>query len=704
MRDENEAKHYTFYLDNPQIFRPESTPIVNDYVNLCVTGENSQGYYTDSVTVKLYKLWFGDYHWHSCICNHATQDYNDVINDTFEDNYLDWMGGCCHDEGATDEEWNNLSNAINYANSNSEPNRFCTLQGYEFSAGRWYRDSKSGHMNIMYKHSNPGLYRCMFREPFDLENPNWDQLFHQFHIHETDGNEWAIAVTHHTTTGECGTNHPNLFNKNPPGTNFKVLFNDLNYPTKVEAVNNRLDHLRGTEILQIRGEQIGGLTEGFTRLYYDDMPDYNLGCLDEAWADWGIFEASQTINKGQQRFGFFGSSDAHWYTHLGSAINSPKHSYAGGITACWAVHDTRDEIFEALNTTKVYASTPLKMRILAKANDKMFGQWNCLETPVKISVSINASSAESEGRAYPYASEDKGADFPHNITDIWIIKNTKDHLTNKTKAKVINHQIFTGKTSNAYYEFVYNGELNPGDYFWIAVDQEEDAIMDNDEDKGKTTELVNKHRAWISPFFVSTVHSDEELAVNSGNDYSGIKTTLLQFYGAANGGLPPYKWHWDFGDGETSDEKNPNHIYENSGDFIAILTVEDSENNIKSSSATVKISENDKTKPDVKFMTLWNYLNHGKTLKSLNLNYISFVLGEMYLVAEASDDFGIDSVEFKINNKLAYSSSSPSFHWRWDRHEFRKIFNIVKVTATDRAGNQNSTFLLVLRLQVFDNY
>ncbi|MBF4464385.1 gliding motility-associated C-terminal domain-containing protein [Flavobacterium sp. LC2016-12] len=43
------------------------------------------------------------------------------------------------------------------------------------------------------------------------------------------------------------------------------------------------------------------------------------------------------------------------------------------------------------------------------------------------------------------------------------------------------------------------------------------------------------------------------------------KTTILN--GVIN------KWEWDFGDGKTSTEKNPSHIFENSGDYTVSLTV-----------------------------------------------------------------------------------------------------------------------------------
>jgi PKD repeat protein len=713
VRGSDESKHYTFQGDDPQIFRPEATPAGNDYVDLYVSASNALGTTTCFVTIKLYKIWFGEYHWHSYICD-GDYDHNEVINNTRNDDYLDWLGGCTHDSACNDTEWDMLNAALNYSNDNPYPGSFCTFPGYEYNGGRWFKDTRSGHMNILYKHLDPGKYEGFSYDFSDsyIWYPNWDGLFYQLHQNEIGGGKWAIAIPHHTVTGQTGLKAIFISNLNrtmpffdiffqdslgPTGTNFQVLFNELSYPTKYQAEQYRLDHLRGTEILQIRGENIGGLTQGFTRLYDDDMPHPIIKCEDQAWADWGVFEASQTYNKGQQRFGFFGGSDEHTFAHLGSTINSKMNSYAGGITACWAVHNVRDEIFEALNTTNTYASTPLKIRVLAEANGKRFGQWDSLTTPVTISISINASSTETEGRAYPYGAEKENADFPHNITDIWIIKNMDDDETNRIKAKVIHHKSFTGKNSNIYYEYVYNGKLNPGDYFWIAVDQEEDSIMDNDCDWGTTTQLTNKHRAWISPFFVAAVNDSEEMVANAGAPYNGIKNGTIQFQGTATGGETPYTWHWDFGDGETSTLQNPVHKYKNPGSYNVKLSVTDNESKEDTDSTTAEIEERDTKKPKVKIIRRWTQ-KYKDTKEAIFLPFSTVIFGDMFIMVEATDEWGIDQVEFYINNRLMHTSQFPPYSYTWVKRPFLRHLNIIKVVACDYAGNKAVDFAIVWKL------
>jgi len=65
------------------------------------------------------------------------------------------------------------------------------------------------------------------------------------------------------------------------------------------------------------------------------------------------------------------------------------------------------------------------------------------------------------------------------------------------------------------------------------------------------------------------------LTVDAGGNYSGFIGDIIEFEGNANGGVTPYNWYWDFGDGNTSDLKNPQHIYYVEGTYMVNLTVGD---------------------------------------------------------------------------------------------------------------------------------
>jgi hypothetical protein len=49
----------------------------------------------------------------------------------------------------------------------------------------------------------------------------------------------------------------------------------------------------------------------------------------------------------------------------------------------------------------------------------------------------------------------------------------------------------------------------------------------------------------------------------------------IQFYADVSGGFSPYTYEWDFGDGETSTEANPSHVYHAGETFTVTLKVTD---------------------------------------------------------------------------------------------------------------------------------
>jgi PKD repeat protein len=62
---------------------------------------------------------------------------------------------------------------------------------------------------------------------------------------------------------------------------------------------------------------------------------------------------------------------------------------------------------------------------------------------------------------------------------------------------------------------------------------------------------------------------------NANGPYEGKISEEIQFNGDVEGGNPPYIYMWDFGDGETSDVKNPIHVYDEIGEYIINFTVID---------------------------------------------------------------------------------------------------------------------------------
>lgn len=82
------------------------------------------------------------------------------------------------------------------------------------------------------------------------------------------------------------------------------------------------------------------------------------------------------------------------------------------------------------------------------------------------------------------------------------------------------------------------------------------------------------------------------VAVIDANPASGDAPLTVNFSSAASydpdGNIAAY--HWDFGDGQTSTEANPTHIYPDNGTFVAILTVTDNQGATASDNVPITVN------------------------------------------------------------------------------------------------------------------
>jgi PKD repeat protein len=82
-----------------------------------------------------------------------------------------------------------------------------------------------------------------------------------------------------------------------------------------------------------------------------------------------------------------------------------------------------------------------------------------------------------------------------------------------------------------------------------------------------------------------------EFVADAGDEYDAIVGEAIQFNGKAEGGIEPYTWYWDFGDGYNSTEQEPEHIYMTTGNYTATLTVTDDIGSIATDIAYVYITD-----------------------------------------------------------------------------------------------------------------
>ena len=85
---------------------------------------------------------------------------------------------------------------------------------------------------------------------------------------------------------------------------------------------------------------------------------------------------------------------------------------------------------------------------------------------------------------------------------------------------------------------------------------------------------------------------DNEFEVDAKGDYDANIGEEIEFEGYAKGGIEPYTWDWDFGDGNTSTEQFPTHYYLAEGEYDVSLTVTDANESTASDETRSRI-END---------------------------------------------------------------------------------------------------------------
>ncbi len=83
----------------------------------------------------------------------------------------------------------------------------------------------------------------------------------------------------------------------------------------------------------------------------------------------------------------------------------------------------------------------------------------------------------------------------------------------------------------------------------------------------------------------------DPLEADAGGPYEGLVDEEIQFDGSATGGTPPYKWRWDFGDGNTSNEEDPVHAYGVADVYTVVLMVAGSDGDIAKDDTTATITE-----------------------------------------------------------------------------------------------------------------
>jgi len=122
-------------------------------------------------------------------------------------------------------------------------------------------------------------------------------------------------------------------------------------------------------------------------------------------------------------------------------------------------------------------------------------------------------------------------------------------------------------------------------------------------------------------------YGDDFIAEAEGPYEADVKEDI-QFLGDAEGGIPPYNWSWDFGDGNISYEEDPLYNYSNEGLYIVNLTVtdEDGAGVIDWYVTTAKIGDDDNSEAG------WYTIFEGpQTHDLIEIQDVNVLLGEEIL-------------------------------------------------------------------------
>jgi uncharacterized membrane protein len=181
------------------------------------------------------------------------------------------------------------------------------------------------------------------------------------------------------------------------------------------------------------------------------------------------------------------------------------------------------------------------------------------------------------------------------------------------------------------------------------------------------------------------------LRAEAGGPYQGTALRPITLIGLAFGGLPPYQYHWDFGDGNTSAEINPTHTYAVAGNYTVTFTITDAEGNISMDAASVTM---DYPLPVLVITRPTNAFYIAD--KQLFPVSFPFIFGKITIKANVTYHYPITRVEFIIHGANQYTDTIPPYEWTWTQRNFRLKDNIY-VIAYDTKGRYTEQKMDVIK-------
>jgi PKD repeat protein len=124
---------------------------------------------------------------------------------------------------------------------------------------------------------------------------------------------------------------------------------------------------------------------------------------------------------------------------------------------------------------------------------------------------------------------------------------------------------------------------NPTVTFWV---DEEDPVT---TEHTVTLTVIDANYDVATDTATVTVLAPGELDISINAPVNAASGEYVTFQSEVTGGTTPYSYIWNFGDGITSTQKTPVHIYENAGTYTVTLTITDGLEQEKTATHTIEV-------------------------------------------------------------------------------------------------------------------
>ncbi|MDQ7053075.1 MAG: fibronectin type III domain-containing protein [candidate division KSB1 bacterium] len=189
----------------------------------------------------------------------------------------------------------------------------------------------------------------------------------------------------------------------------------------------------------------------------------------------------------------------------------------------------------AIPATPTRPRRPRRARATIPPRRRSISRWRARDYPVGQNLCFYGEATDPEDGELPASQFEWRADLPNGVTDYLVAQGVKFGSANPTL---------------------------PGTYTL--------KLIVTDFDGNQTITTIQFTASNNAPT------NQPPTAVAQANPTAGVAPLMVQF-NADNSSDPDgtLRYSWDFGDGNTSDKKNPTHTYTNPGTYTAVLTVTD---------------------------------------------------------------------------------------------------------------------------------